>query len=41
MLSVTMFLDYKMSDFADELSINIFFVIVITVLNDVYLPILP
>jgi len=41
MLSVTTFLEYKTSDFADELSINIFFVIVITVINDVYLPILP
>jgi len=41
MLSVTIFLDYKMSVFEDELSINIFFVIMITVLNDVYLPILP
>ena len=40
MLSVTILFDYKMSDFADELSMNIFFVIVITVINDIYLPIL-
>jgi len=40
MLSVTIILGYKMSGFADELSMNIFFVIVITVINDIYLPIL-
>ena len=40
MLSVTILLGYKMSDFADELSMNIFFVIMITVINDIYLPIL-
>jgi len=40
MLSVTILLDYKTSNFSDELNMNIFFVIMITVINGVYLPIL-